>query len=282
MLANRGKSVVIAGSLDARVQDYAHLINEKLGASAAGLVEYRDPPPEANDAGIAELVKSMNDGTVAMLLIVGGNPLFNGPADLDFPAALKKVQKSIRLGLYHDHTSEVCGWHLPLAHPLESWSDAEAADGTLCCVQPLIAPLNGTPAVDSMSDVTSAPRGGRSGLEVLIGLTGYKGKPYDLVRQAFSTRSGIAIGDASFDTGFNRYKQLGFLPEGKDKQIRKSIAAEVRKDALRDNIRLTPQPSKDSARWGSTCACTPSAARTSSVRRAWAAGSARRSARAAS
>ena len=49
----------------------------------------------------------------------------------------------MRLGLFLDHTSEACDWHLPLAHYLEGWGDAEAGDGTLCCVQPLIAPLNG-------------------------------------------------------------------------------------------------------------------------------------------
>jgi len=223
--ANPGKSVVLVGaSQPAWVHAHAHRTNEIFKAREAGIVEFLDPPAEANDPGIAELVKEMSEGKVAELLIIGGNPAFNAPADLDFPAALKKVQMSIRLGLYHDHTSETCDWHLPLAHSLESWGDAEAADGTLCCVQPLIAPLNSTPAVDSMSDVSTAPRGGRSALDVLIGLTGFKGKAYDLVRQAFADRSGIAMSDPTFETEFNRYKQRGFLPAEKDKQIRKAKA----------------------------------------------------------
>src|SRR5262249_1778927 len=38
-------------------------------------------------------------------------------------------------------TSELCHWHIPAAHYLESWSDSRAYDGTASIVQPLIAPL---------------------------------------------------------------------------------------------------------------------------------------------
>lgn len=247
LAAHRSKSVVIAGPrVTVQAQDRVHEINEAIGAIAAGAVEYRDPPLEANDPGIADLVKEMSEGKVATLLIIGGDPAFNAPADLDFPTALKKVQKSIRLGLYHDHTSEACDWHLPLAHSLESWGDAEAADGTLCCVQPLIAPLNSTPVVDSMSDVSTAPRGGRSVLDLLIGLTGFKGKAYDLVRQAFAARSGIAIGDAAFDPEFNRYKQRGYLPADKDKLIRKPVAGLILAKDVAELGKGQPLPTKDS------------------------------------
>ena len=37
--------------------------------------------------------------------------------------------------------AELCHWHVPQAHYLESWSDARAYDGTVGIVQPLIAPL---------------------------------------------------------------------------------------------------------------------------------------------
>src|SRR5262249_53350500 len=32
-------------------------------------------------------------------------------------------------------------WHIPELHPLETWSDARAYDGTATILQPLIAPL---------------------------------------------------------------------------------------------------------------------------------------------
>ena len=43
-------------------------------------------------------------------------------------------------GLYHDETAELCQWHVPATHYLESWGDARAVDGTVSIMQPLIAP----------------------------------------------------------------------------------------------------------------------------------------------
>ena len=49
----------------------------------------------------------------------------------------------VHLGLYEDETAELCHWHIPEAHYLETWSDARAFDGTVTIMQPLIAPLYG-------------------------------------------------------------------------------------------------------------------------------------------
>jgi molybdopterin-containing oxidoreductase family iron-sulfur binding subunit len=214
--------IVVGPRQPAWVHALAHAVNEALGKYAAGMAEFREPPPELLDKGLKELVADVRDGKVGTLLVVGGNPVFNAPADLRFGDELAKVSKKIRLGLYHDQTSEKCDWHLPLAHPLESWGDAEAGDGSLCCVQPLIAPLGGEKA---SPDADTPPRGGRTVLEVLTMLTriGADGKPvatfaaaqkaaYSFVRKAFSDRSGVALTDPNFETAFNRYKQVGFLP----------------------------------------------------------------------
>ncbi len=37
----------------------------------------------------------------------------------------------MHLGLYHDETAELCQWHVPEAHFLESWGDVRAFDGTV-------------------------------------------------------------------------------------------------------------------------------------------------------
>ena len=192
------------------------------------MAEFRDPPAELLDKGLKELVADMAAGKVNTLLVVGGNPVFNAPADLKLADELAKVPKKIRLGLFHDHTSEKCDWHLPQSHFLEGWGDTEASDGSLCCVQPLIAPLNS--GKSGSDDMAPPARGGRTFLEVLslLAQTGADGKPvasysaaqkaaYGFVRKAFSDRSGIALNDANFDTAFNRYKQLGFFPVDADK-----------------------------------------------------------------
>lgn len=220
-----GRSLVTVGPRQPQwVQVLAHLVNDALGNYAAGMAEFRDAPRELLDGTLKQLTDAISAGKVSTLLVVGGNPVFNAPADLNFVSELAKVPTKLRLGLFHDHTSEKCDWHLPLAHPLESWGDTEAADGSLCCIQPLIAPLNS--GRTSAEDLSPPARGGRSLLEVLALMAqvpGPDGKPvgsyfaaqkaaYALVRKSFSERSGIALDDAAFDTAFNRYKQCGFLP----------------------------------------------------------------------
>ena len=86
------------------------------------------------------------------LLILGGNPAFNAPADLDFADALQKVKASAHLSLHDDETSRLCTWHLSRAHYLESWGDARTFDGTASIVQPLIEPLfDGRSAIEVLS-----------------------------------------------------------------------------------------------------------------------------------
>lgn len=141
---HRGSSLVIAGdSQPPRVHALAHAINNALG-NAGKTVVYTEPieanPVDGNNS-LRELIADMNSGKVDLLLILSGNPVYNAPADLFFGAALRKVALRIHLSLYKDETSELCQWHIPEAHYLESWSDARAYDGTASIIQPLIAPL---------------------------------------------------------------------------------------------------------------------------------------------
>jgi molybdopterin-containing oxidoreductase family iron-sulfur binding subunit len=85
----------------------------------------------------------MDGGGVELLIILGGNPVYDAPVDLRFAERLQKVALRLHSSLYHDETSELCHWHVPEAHYLESWGDARAFDGTATILQPLIAPLYG-------------------------------------------------------------------------------------------------------------------------------------------
>ena len=49
-------------------------------------------------ASIAELVNDMSTGAVDMLLMLGGNPVYDAPADLNFLDALKKVKSRAHVG----------------------------------------------------------------------------------------------------------------------------------------------------------------------------------------
>jgi MoCo/4Fe-4S cofactor protein with predicted Tat translocation signal len=159
--ANRGASVVIAGEgQPAVVHAIAASLNEKLG-NVGQTVFYTDPV-EANPvdqlASLNDLVKDLDAGAVDVLLILGGNPAFTAPVEMGMRDRLKKAKLRVRLGLYDDETSEVCQWHLPETHFLETWGDARAFDGTVTIQQPLIQPLyNGRSAIQILQLFTEQP-----------------------------------------------------------------------------------------------------------------------------
>jgi molybdopterin-containing oxidoreductase family iron-sulfur binding subunit len=144
--AHRGASIVIAGEHQPpHVHALVHAINQSFGNTGKTILY--TGPVEANPvdqiASLRDLVKDMREGSVETLLILGGNPVYDAPADLNFLDALKRVKLRAHLGLYSNETAAWCHWHIPEAHYLESWSDARAYDGTAGIVQPLIAPLYG-------------------------------------------------------------------------------------------------------------------------------------------
>ena len=142
--SNPGQSLVLAGDQQApAVHALAHAINHALG-NAGATVHYTEPlEVESVDQreSLSALVAAMNAGQVESLFILGGNPVYDAPVDLDFAAALDKVGYRVHLGLYDNETSELCHWHIPESHFLEAWSDTRAHDGLATIVQPLIRPL---------------------------------------------------------------------------------------------------------------------------------------------
>ncbi|HLK62781.1 MAG TPA: TAT-variant-translocated molybdopterin oxidoreductase [Bryobacteraceae bacterium] len=144
LLRNKGASLVIAGEHQpASVHALAHAMNAALG-NVGKTVFYTDPI-EANQvdqlASLQELVKDLDSGTVELLLILGGNPAFTAPVDLAMRDRIVKAKVRAHLSLYENETSELCQWHLPETHFLETWGDARAFDGTVTIQQPLIEPL---------------------------------------------------------------------------------------------------------------------------------------------
>ncbi len=126
-------------------------------------VFYTDPVsanPINQTESLRDLVSDMRAGKVDLLVIMGGNPVYDAPADLNFAEAMKstKVAMRVHLGLYQNETAQLCHWNINETHYLESWSDARAYDGTVSLVQPLIAPLySGKSAHELMSALLGAP-----------------------------------------------------------------------------------------------------------------------------
>ena len=178
-LANhRGQGVVAVGPQQPpEVHAAAHRLNALLDNIGKTVAYTLDPQPErpSHVEAIKALAGKIAANQVSTLVILGGNPVYDGPADLGLDQSLAKVPMRIRLGLYRDETSQRCTWHLPQAHWLESWGDARAYDGTYSIVQPLIEPLGE----------------GRSAIELLALLLG-DGKPkaQALVRETFAKIAG--------------------------------------------------------------------------------------------
>src|SRR6185369_13354348 len=147
LTANKGKSIVIAGAHQPPVvHAIANAINATLG-NVGQTVVYTEPLSPNSDKlqvdQLRELIADIDAGRVKMLVILGGNPVYNTPADLklSYERLNDKVPLRVHLGSHQDETAEVCHWHVSEKHYLEGWSDARAYDGTACIVQPLITPL---------------------------------------------------------------------------------------------------------------------------------------------
>ena len=142
--ANPGASIVVPGEYQTpAVHALAHAINARLGN--VGTTVFHGAPAEARPidqmASIRDLASDMERGAVSLLVVLGGNPAFTAPSDLEFARKMDLVPLRAHLGLYDDETAERCHWHVPQAHSLEAWGDARAYDGTVTIQQPLIAPL---------------------------------------------------------------------------------------------------------------------------------------------
>ncbi len=195
--ANAGASVVTTGDWQpAVVHHLVAAINDRLG-NVGKTVRYLPPvdclPQEKGQVeALRDLVAEMNAGRVELLVVLGTNPLFDAPADLEFAQAFAKVPLKVHNGLFLDETGILCEWHVPGAHFLESWGDARAADGTVSIVQPLILPLfGGKSAIDIVNAILN--KGGESA--------------YDAVRATWQTERPDA-----FETNWRRWLHEGLVP----------------------------------------------------------------------
>ncbi len=166
--AHAGACLVVAGRRQpAAVHALALALNEKLGNFGQTLTFTKSEFEISATASLKVLVDEISRGEVKTVVLLGGNPVYNSPANLRFEASLKSVPVSIHLGLEQDETAGAVKWHLPEAHYLETWGDGRAPDGSVTIQQPMIEPLYD----------------GKSAMETVAMLAGYKYRNgYDIVR----------------------------------------------------------------------------------------------------
>ena len=171
------EGLVVAGPRQpAVVHALAHQINQAIGANGRTVTFTAAPRPDRVTGGVealGALAGEMNNGQVSTLLVLGSNPVYTAPADMQFGTALAKVANSIHLGASVDETAAASKWHLPEAHYLETWGDARSTAGVVAIQQPMIEPLYG----------------GRSAIEVLAHVLDLPEKNgYQLVKKTWDAR----------------------------------------------------------------------------------------------
>jgi MoCo/4Fe-4S cofactor protein with predicted Tat translocation signal len=259
LLANRGRGVIVAGERQpAAVHAAVCALNTYLGNTGTTVGYYETTDAALPSVGsLASLVSAMTDGAVQTLVVLGGNPVFDAPADLDFASAMAEVPHSIALGHTVDETSSQAEWHIPRAHYLEGWGDARAVGGTLSVVQPLIQPLFGgrTPvevlglmavvapvapvdavaAADSLAPVAPVPSAAPvapEGPEAPVApidpvapaapVAGQDRSGYDIVRDTWRP----ILGEDEFDTKWNRVLHDGLLADSELPEVVPELTGE--------------------------------------------------------
>ncbi len=185
LMAHRGAGLIAVGPRQpAGAHALAHVLNRALGNEGETVVYNPISGGERSSqvTALAALGQQIQAGEVTTLVILGGNPAYDAPADLDVRSWLASVPTALHLSLYFDETSEQCDWHLPSAHVLESWGDVRASDGTVSVVQPLIEPLYG----------------GWTPTEVVSRLLGEPKRAYEIVRQTFAELVGGLGGERAW------------------------------------------------------------------------------------
>ena len=219
LVAHKGRSLVLVGSRQpAAVQALGFAINAalaNLGKTLAGRKTAEKPA-----ASISDLAKELGDKRISTLVIIGGNPAYNAPVDLEFAAKLKDVANVIRVSAIPDETSEFAAWRVPAAHYLESWGDGRALDGSYVSVQPMILPLFG----------------GWSELDVLAKFAGQpKPKGPELIQETFTQ----LVKPADFTGAWAKFLHDGFLADSAAKPEPLTFNADAVAKLVAENIPLT-------------------------------------------
>ncbi len=221
---HKGKSLVYVG---AQLSPEAHaiglLINEKLGNLGETLTFVEDVDTESSS--IQDLAAAISDGNVTALLVMGGNPVYNAPADLGFEALLDKVGMVARLGYYEDETSAKSEYHILQAHYLETWGDGRTYDGHIVPQQPMILPL-----FDGLSEI-----------EVLARLLGEANPDgHSLVYETFQSSS-----ETKEKRAFDKFLHDGFA-RGEGYKKTHSLVSGSKLVGVLENFSQPAAPSSDS------------------------------------
>ena len=199
--ANQGAVAVVAGDHQPPVvHALAHAIMGGSG-SIGNTVNYTgtvEAKPGKQVESLRDLATAADNGEVDVLIILGGNPVYDAPADIDLAKATDNIDFVAYHGLELNETADHAHWIIPAKHELETWGDARAYDGTETVIQPLVNPLYA----------------GRSAQEILSAMLGSpEKKTADLVKNFWMGRLGLGEDRGRFEKAWKELLATGIVPE---------------------------------------------------------------------
>ena len=148
LLESEGKSLLLCGRNDVALQRLVNFVNHALGNYGKTLdIAYPSYQWRGSDRALFGLLEKMKAGRVKALFIAGANPAYNLPDAAAFAEALKDIPLVVTITDHQNETAARSEFVCPVNHPLESWNDAEIAEGLFGMTQPTIPLLGDTRTV---------------------------------------------------------------------------------------------------------------------------------------
>ena len=169
--------IAVGESQPAEVHAAAHHLNDKF-ANVGKTVVYSEAPDADRDGCVESLQKFVADAaSIKTLIVLGGNPAFAAAGIAGVSEAIASVPNSIHVSFYRNETSKLCKWVSNVCHPLESWKDGTASDGSVCVGQPLINPLfGGLSVLETLSVVATGAAA--KGIDIVKATSGLSGEAW--------------------------------------------------------------------------------------------------------
>ncbi len=137
-----GNALVVSASDSADQQYVVNFINFALGSYGNSVdLAASSASNQSSDQEMIDLVRQMNAGEIAALIVSGVNPAYDYFDSQAFSSGLKHVPLKVSLNSTLDETSSLADFVCPQSHFLEAWDDVEPVRGTFSVNQPTISPL---------------------------------------------------------------------------------------------------------------------------------------------
>ena len=207
LIKNSPNSLIVAGNgVGEKMHQLAFAFNEILGANR-NIVDYHYHQhngqsflKDSNLDSLKNLASQIKLSNPDTLFILGGDPVYDSPVDIDLKKLFVKVANRVHLTEQYNETSLFCNWVVPKKHFLEEWNDLKSFKNEVCFTQPVINKM-----VPCFSEIE------------MLHLLGFNFKSdYSLVRDTWK----VGLTSAQFE---NKWKQ--FIHNGVVKLRRKKTMA---------------------------------------------------------